>query len=79
MNMSLLIYRTQESHQVTMLPEGKQDTGLFLIAAMRPILLIGIMHNLILIYTSEKQQRILHMLLQIMLLPLMAVIQSSIN
>ena len=62
-----------------MLPEGKQDTGLFLIAAMRPIFLIGIMHNLILIYTSEKQQRILHMLLQIMLLLLMVVIQSSMN
>lgn len=49
----------------------------FVIAAMRLILLIGIMYTLILIYGSIKKQMMVHMLPQIMLLLLMAVIQSS--
>ena len=57
---------------------SQRKTGYrFVIAAMRLILLIGIMYTLILIYGSVKQQMMVHMLPQIMLLLLMAVIQSS--
>lgn len=57
---------------------SQRKTGYrFVIAAMRLILLIGIMYTLILIYGSIKQQMMVHMLPQIMLLLLMAVIQSS--
>ena len=57
---------------------SQRKTGYrFVIAAMRLILLIGIMYTLILIYGSIKQQMMVHMLRQIMLLLLMAVIQSS--
>ena len=57
---------------------SQRKTGYrFVIAAMRLILLIGIMYTLILIYGSIKQQMMAHMLPQIMLLLLMAVIQSS--
>ena len=57
---------------------SQRKTGYrFVIAAMRLILLIGIMYTLILMYGSIKQQMMVHMLPQIMLLLLMAVIQSS--
>lgn len=57
---------------------SQRKTGYrFVIAAMRLILLIGIMYTLILIYGSIKQQMMVHMLPQIMLLLLMTVIQSS--
>ena len=57
---------------------SQRKTGYrFVIVAMRLILLIGIMYTLILIYGSIKQQMMVHMLPQIMLLLLMAVIQSS--
>lgn len=57
---------------------SQRKTGYrFVIAAMRLILLIGIMYTLILIYGSIKQQMMVHMLPQIMSLLLMAVIQSS--
>ena len=57
---------------------SQRKTGYrFVIAAMRLILLIGIMYTLILIYGSIKQQMMVHMLPQIMLLLLITVIQSS--
>ena len=57
---------------------SQRKTGYrFVIAAMRLILLIGIMYTLILMFGSIKQQMMMHMLPQIMLLLLMAVIQSS--
>ena len=57
---------------------SQRKTGYrFVIAAMRLILLIGIMYTLILIYGSIKQQMMVHMLPQIMLLLLTTVIQSS--
>lgn len=57
---------------------SQRKTGYrFVIAAMRLILLIGIMYILILIYGSINQQMMVHMLPQIMLLLLMTVIQSS--
>ena len=57
---------------------SQRKTGYrFVIAAMRLILLIGIMYTLILIYGSIKQQMMVYMLPQIMSLLLMAVIQSS--
>ena len=57
---------------------SQRKTGYrFVIAAMRLILLIGIMYTLILIYGSIKQQMMVHMPPQIMSLLLMAVIQSS--
>ena len=57
---------------------SQRKTGYrFVIAAMRLILLIGIMYILILIYGSINQQMMVHMLPQIMLLLLMMVIQSS--